>query len=388
MIGRLLSGDPPRSVILCVLLAAILAFLAIAPFAAPAGPVVGGAVKILVMIVVVASFDVLIGYTGIISFAHTAFFAIGAYGVGIALRQFGAEIHVLLAGLAASLLVTLLAAALIGFCSMRVRTVFFAMITLACASALSLFVLQFYELTGGPDGIVFQLPRLLRPANVLLAEKVFGRTVNGTLLLYYVIFLVCVTVFLLLLRLVNSPFGRVIQAIRENETRAEAIGYGVLAYRVKVNCIASCCACLAGGLYALWLRYVGPDTTVSLQIMLDVLLMTVIGGIGTIYGAVIGVTLFVLAETYLRLAIAEVHAHAAGIAGLEALTDPNRWLLWLGLLFVLSVYFFPDGVVGTLRRGRAGGATAVSRLLRPRPSQPGPDHSKPLQSNPGEDGGF
>lgn len=387
MIGRLLSGDPPRSVVLSALLVAILAFLAAAPFAAPAGPVVGGAVKILVMIVVVAAFDVLIGYTGIISFAHTAFFAVGAYGVGIALRRFGAQMDVLLAGIAASLLVTMLAAALIGFCSMRVRTVFFAMITLACASALSLFVLQFYELTGGPDGIVFQLPRLLRPANVLVTQKIFGRTANGTLLLYYVIFLVCVAVFLLLLRLVNSPFGRVLQAIRENEARAEALGYDVLAYRVQVNCIAACCACLAGALYALWLRYVGPDTTVSLQIMLDVLLMTVIGGIGTLYGAVIGVTLFVLAETYLRLAITEVHAYAAGIPGLDALTDPNRWLLWLGLLFVVSVYFFPDGVVGTLRRGRARGAAGAFGALRRRTSRAGADHATSFQSNPGEDRG-
>jgi branched-chain amino acid transport system permease protein len=361
MSGAILSGDLPRSSVLSALLLVIAAFLAVAPFAASAGPVLGGAVKILVMIVVVASFDVLIGYTGIISFAHTAFFAIGAYGVGISLRRFGPEFPALLGGLAGALIVTALAAGLIGFCSMRVRTVFFAMLTLAAASALSLFVLQFYDLTGGPDGLVFQIPRFLGPANIILSEKIFGRTINGTLLLYYIIFIVCGMVFLFLLRLVNSPFGRVLQAIRENEVRAEAIGFSVLSYRVQINCIAACCACLAGGLYALWLRYVGPDTTVSLQIMLDVLLMAVIGGTGTIYGAVVGVTLFVLAEAYLRLGIAALHVHAAGIPGLDAITDPNRWLLWLGLLFVLSVYFFPDGVVGTLRRRSAARGQRVGK---------------------------
>jgi branched-chain amino acid transport system permease protein len=350
---HILSGDMPRSYILSTLLLVICVFLAIAPFAAPAGPVVGGAVKTLIMIVIVASFDVLIGYTGIISFAHTGFFAIGAYSVGIALRDFGAELPVLFAGLAGGLIATALAAGLIGFCSMRVRTVFFAMITLAAASALSLFVLQFYTLTGGPDGLVFQIPRIFRPSNIILTHRIFDRTINGTLLLYYLIFITCAVVFLFLLRLVNSPFGRVLQAVRENEMRAEAIGFRVLIYRVQANCIAACCACLAGGLYALWLRYVGPDTTVSLQIMLDVLLMAVIGGIGTIYGSVVGVAFFVLAETYLRLGIAALHEQTAGIPGLDALTDPNRWLLWLGLLFVLSVYFFPDGVVGTLRRRSA-----------------------------------
>jgi len=361
MRGAILSGDGPRSAILSVLLLVIGAFLAVAPFVAPAGPVVGGAAKILVMIVVVGSFDVLIGYSGIISFAHTAFFAVGAYGVGISLRRYGAEIPVLLGGFAASLAITALAACLIGFCSMRVRTAFFAMITLAVASAFSLFVLQFYDLTGGPDGLVFQVPWVFRPANVMLATKLFGRTINGPLLLYYVIFGICLAVILLLLRLVNSPFGRVLQAIRENETRAEAIGFSVLTYRVQVSGIAACCACLAGGLYALWLRYVGPDTTVNLQIMLDVLLMVVIGGTGTIYGAVIGVTLFVLAETYLRARIATLHTHAEGIPGLDAVTDPNRWLLWLGLLFVLSVYFFPDGIVGTLRRRSAARGGAHSK---------------------------
>jgi branched-chain amino acid transport system permease protein len=350
---NILSSDMPRSLVLSTLLLVVCVFLAIAPFAAPAGPVVGGAVKALVMIVVVASFDVLIGYTGIISFAHTAFFAIGAYSVGISLRNFGPELSVLFIGFVGGLIVTVLAAGLIGFCSMRVRTVFFAMITLAAASALSLFVLQFYALTGGPDGLVFQIPKIFRPSNIMLTHKIFDRTINGTFLLYYSIFVVCGVMSLFLLRLVNSPFGRVLQAVRENEMRAEAIGFRVLIYRVQVSCIAACCACLAGGLYALWLRYVGPDTTVSLQIMLDVLLMVVIGGIGTIYGAVVGVAFFVLAETYLRLGIAALHEHAVGIPGLDALTDPNRWLLWLGLLFVLSVYFFPDGVVGTLRRRSA-----------------------------------
>ncbi len=364
--NRLPTGRRPAGGVLIATLIAIAIFLVIAPIIAPAGPAVTGAIKVAVMIVVVASFDVLIGYTGIISFAHTAFFAIGAYGVSIALRHFGPQPAAILAGLGGALAIAAVFSALIAFCSMRVRTVFFAMITLACATAFNLFVLQFYELTGGPDGIVFQLPRMFRPANVLFHEKIFGRTINGTLLLYYVIVLACAALFLFLLRFVDSPFGRVLQAIRENEKRAEAIGYNVLSFRVQVNIIASCCACIAGGLYALWLGYVGPDTTVSLNIMLDVLVMTVIGGIGTIYGAVIGATFFMFVENYLRAAIEQVHVHVMGIAGLEQLTDPNRWLLWLGVLFITILYCFPEGVVGTLRLVRGTSSRhPPSRQRRP-----------------------
>ena len=105
----------------------------------------------------------------------------------------------------------------------------------------------------------------------------------------------------LLLRIVNSPFGRVLQAIRENEFRAEALGYRVVAYRTAASVISALAATVAGALMALWLRYNGPDTTLSFSIMIDILLMVVIGGMGTMYGAVIGAALFVLAQSYLQV---------------------------------------------------------------------------------------
>ena len=106
--------------------------------------------------------------------------------------------------------------------------------------------------------------------------------------------------FLALLRVVNSPFGRVLQAIRENDFRAEALGYRTVIYRTIANCLGAVVATLAGALYALWLRYTGPDTTLSFGIMIDILLMVVIGGMGTMYGAVIGATILLLAESYLQ----------------------------------------------------------------------------------------
>ena len=154
---------------------------------------------------------------------------------------------------------------------------------------------------------------------------------------------------LALLRIVNSPFGRVLQAIRENDFRAEAIGYRTVVYRTLASVLSALFATLAGVLLALWLRYNGPDTTLSFEIMLDILLMVVIGGMGTIYGAVVGSVLLVLAQNYLqdlmKLGAQAVH----GVPVLAQLLPPDRWLLWLGILFVLSVYYFPTGVVGRLR---------------------------------------
>jgi len=158
--------------------------------------------------------------------------------------------------------------------------------------------------------------------------------------------------FLVMLRVVNSPFGRVLQAIRENDFRAEAIGYRTVIYRSIVNCVSAVMATLAGVLCALWLRYTGPGTTLSFDIMLDILLMVVIGGMGTLYGAVIGATILLLAESYLQNLMGALSKALEGLPILPQLFNPDRWLLWLGLLFVLSVYFFPTGIVGRLRGRR------------------------------------
>ena len=107
---------------------------------------------------------------------------------------------------------------------------------------------------------------------------------------------------------------------------------------------------VAGVLYALWLRYPGPDTTLSFNIMIDILLMVVIGGMGTMYGAVVGAALFVLAQSYLQVLMAAGSAALAGLPILPNLIHPDRWLLWLGALFVISVYAFPGGIVGRLRQ--------------------------------------
>ena len=346
---RLLSADPPRSRVLAAVLLVILFGLATTPFLLPGSQPLGTAAKICVFILLAASYDLLLGYTGIVSFAHTMFFGIGGYGVAIALTRLGPNWTSVIVGVALALLLSAALATIIGLLSLRVRAIFFSMITLAVASAVAVLASQLSGITGGEDGLSFQLPFELRPAFRLLSAPVFGVTLNGRILAYYLLFLVALALFLLLLRVVNSPFGRVLQAIRENEFRAEALGYRVVAYRTAASVLGALAATVAGALMALWLRYNGPDTTLSFSIMIDLLLIVVIGGMGTLYGAVIGATLFVVAQSYLQVLLGTASGALAGLPLLPNLLHPDRWLLWLGLLFVASVYAFPGGIVGHLR---------------------------------------
>ncbi|MDR3466279.1 MAG: branched-chain amino acid ABC transporter permease [Xanthobacteraceae bacterium] len=346
----ILSGDPPRSRVLSALLIVIVALLALAPFLFPGAKPLNVATKICVFAALVASYDLLLGYTGTVSFAHTMFYGIGSYGIAIALYTLGPTWTAVGAGLACGLPLAVLLALAIGLFSLRVQAIFFAMITLAVASAFLVLASQLSGLTGGEDGRSFQLPELLRPGTVF-AKGVFGITVSGRTLTYYIVFVGAAAMILALLRVVNSPFGRVLQAIRENRFRAEALGYRTVFHLTLANCIAALVAAFAGALNALWLRYAGPDTSLAFSIMLDILLMVVIGGMGTIYGAIIGAVIFILAQNYLQalMGLASSAAADAGLPLLPGLLHPDRWLLWLGLLFIASVYFFPTGVVGRLR---------------------------------------
>jgi branched-chain amino acid transport system permease protein len=368
MLDRLLSHDRPGHPALAALVLLIVLALAFAPFLFPGAKALSVAAKLLVFILLVASFDLLLGYTGIVSFAHTMFFGIGAYGVAIASTRLGEGFGAVGLGLAAALAVSLALSFVIGLFSLRVKAMFYAMITLAVAAAFQTLASQLSDFTGGEDGITFKNPALLSPSFEWVIGGVGGGeggaggfVVDGKLLSYYLLFFAVAALFLVLLRIVNSPFGRVLQAIRENDFRAEALGYRTVVYRTLSNVISALFACAAGALLALWLRYVGPDTTLSFEIMLDILLIVVIGGMGTMYGAVVGAALFVLAQNYLQDLLKLGAGALEGVPVLSVLVSPDRWLLWLGLLFVLSVYYFPTGVVGRLRARALARASAGSR---------------------------
>ncbi len=261
-------------------------------------------------------------------------------------------------GGAAGVIAAAVLAAAIGVLSLRVKAIFFAMVTLAAASVMAVLASQLSDITNGEDGLVYSIPQLFSPSFALVAgddgkaARLFGVALNGKIAAYYFVFLASLLLYVLLWRIVRSPVGSVLQAIRENEMRAEAIGYRVVAYRTSVFVIAAVAAALAGVLWAVWLKYTGPETTFSFAIMIDILLMVVIGGMGTMVGAVIGVTIMSLAQFYLKDLMDVAAGATANVPFAHALLNPDRWLFWLGILFILLVYFFPAGIAGTLLKGR------------------------------------
>ena len=376
MLNSILSGDYPRSRILTVALVVIVVALALGPFIFQGTRAFATLGLICVFIIVVASYDLMLGYTHIVSFAHVMFFGIGAYGVALALGTLGTGFGAIAIGILGALVFSGLLSLLLGLLSLRVKAIFFALVTLAVAFAFLSVVTQMYTVTGGEDGLRVRVPRELGPAFQPFGEPLTGFNLLGFLsstvsqpgsigahfqdafydvrfsgrtLMYYVLFLVSGITFLGLLRLVNSPFGRVLKAIRENEFRAQALGYRTVLYRTAVVILAALLATLAGALFALFNRYVNPENTLNFELMVFVLLMCVLGGMGTLYGAIIGAALFILAQNYLQDLLAWINSGIEVSGFFGSLIAPHHWLLWFGLLFVISVYFFPSGIVGQLR---------------------------------------
>ena len=375
MLNRILSGDYPRSRTLSVLLVVIGLCLALGPFLFPGVRAFSMLGMISVFIIVVASYDLMLGYTHIVSFAHTMFFGIGAYGVAMSTDAFGSSFGAVFIGIGGAVFASVLLSLLLGLLSLRVKAIFFALVTLAVAFAFLSLVTQLYTLTGGEDGLAVRGPRELGPAFRPFDSKVPGFSVidfiagvftqdsigqafqdamfevrvNGRHLMHYIAFVTSVLVFLFLLRVVNSPFGRVLQAIRENEFRAQALGYRTVFYRTAAVVVSAVLATVAGVLFALINRYVNPENTLNFELMVFILLMCVIGGMGTLYGAVVGTAVFLLAQNFLQDFLGLLVQKAEPGSLFADLAGPDRWLLWFGLLFVLSVYFFPSGIVGQLR---------------------------------------
>jgi branched-chain amino acid transport system permease protein len=267
--------------------------------------------------------------------------------LALASVHMGRGYDALLVGTVSGAVASALLALLIGLFSLRVRAIFFAMITLAVASAVAVLVSQLSGLTGGEDGLNYSIPRELTPAFKL--GSLFGVSITGKLLNYYLVFFASLRCSCCCSGSSTHPsggccrpFARTISGPRRSATGWCSTG------RSRPACLQqsrqSPAACLA-----IWLRYVGPDTTLSFEIMLDILLMVVIGGMGTMYGAVIGATIFVLAQNYLQNLMGVASGATEGLPLIPQLLDPDRWLLWLGVLFILSVYFFPTGIVGRLR---------------------------------------
>lgn len=325
----------------------VLALFILVPFLFPSYKTVDLALKIVIYASLVASFDILLGYTGILSFGHGMFFGIGAYCVAFLVGKYGDPTYVnLFLGLLLSVGVACVLALLISFISIRVKAIFFAMVTLALAELAIVLANKLSHFSGGEDGISISLPGIFSAA--FNGGSFLGLDLTGRVMTYYFIVLTCLGLFLLMLRFIKSPLGRVLQAIRDNDQRAEALGYKTFIFQTISIVFGCTVATLTGGLYAMWVGYVNPESALEvLAIMLNVLLMVIIGGMGTLYGGIVGAAFLLTTQTFLpdleKLAI-DLFPKATMLHNIF-----ERWLLLFGVLFILVVIFFPKGVIGSVR---------------------------------------
>ncbi len=324
----------------------VIILFAVMPFIFPSFRLMDVMAKIMIFTIVVASFDLLLGYTGILSFAHGMFFGIGAYSLALILYYTSAPYwyHIVLAVIV-SLVISIALALIISFFSLRVKAIFFAMLTLALAEFAHILGVQWTSLTGGEDGISFVLPSIFNFNQTL--GTLFNTQINGRLIVYYLILVCIVFLFAVLLRFIRSPLGRVLKAIRENEPRTVALGYQTFGYQIYSIVFSSAIASLGGILFAMWLCYVNPDSVFHTAIMVNILLMVLIGGLGTLYGSIIGAGFLIITENWLPGLLKAIASLAPENLLVKSMAD--RWQLYFGILFVLVVIFFPKGVIGTMR---------------------------------------
>lgn len=275
--------------------------------------------QIFIFAILAMSYDLLLGYTGIVSFGHAMFFGIGAYSTGIFLKTF--EPTLLYFGV--SVLVGILLAAVVSFfvgiLTLRLKSHYFAMLTLALSGLFLVAAEKWRSLTYGNDGFTFRAPEIFQDR-----------------LVFYLLSLGCLIVaFVFLKRFVSSPMGRVLIAVRENENRTASLGFNTIHYKVIASVVAGVFASLAGSLYAISLRFVNTSV-MTMDITLDALLMTIIGGVGTLVGPIVGAGVIELAQHYL-----------SGLARDYPIFE--RWIILFGILYIVAVIFFPRGIVGGIQ---------------------------------------
>ncbi|WAA08760.1 branched-chain amino acid ABC transporter permease [Fervidibacillus albus] len=281
--------------------------------------------QIFIFAIFAMSYDLLLGYTGIVSFGHAMFFGIGAYSTGIILHRMESTLFTTFFSIVVGIVVSCIVSIFVGFLTLRLKSHFFAMLTLAFASLFLVVAEKWRTLTFGNDGFTFPIPELLR-------DRTYFYLISLSLM---------IGIYFLLKRFTDSPFGKVLVAIRENEKRVESLGFQPLYYKVIASVLAGTTASISGSLYVLSLRFVNTSVF-TMETTLDALLMTIIGGVGTLIGPIIGSGLIEFA-----------HHLLTDLASTFPLFE--RWIIFFGILYILAVIFFPSGIVGSIQnqlRGR------------------------------------
>ena len=293
-------------------------FLATVPFwigRAGLYPYLG--VEILIWSIYALAFNLLLGTAGLVSFGHGAYFGVGAYAFGLA--QFNLSPNLWLC-LAVALISGAIAGLLVGLFISHRRGIYYAFMTIAFGQIFWTIAIKAYGITGGEDGLlkIARAPADFGFVSFDLADNVA---------LYYLVLAVFIVVVVALWRLVHSPFGRILAAIRQSETRAAHLGYPVWRYKLTVFTISAAVSGLAGGLFAMAQRSAFPDVMSVNQSGLIIMMTLVGGGLVSFWGPVIGVAVFLIARDVIG-----------------ALTF--AWMIYFGLVFIAVVLFKPEGIAG------------------------------------------
>lgn len=297
----------------------MLAILVLLPFANDSRTLIILLTQIFIFGILAMSYDILLGYTGIVSFGHAMFFGLGAYTTAVMLKQMEPTLSTFLLSIVVGILLAGIISFVVGLLTLRLKSHFFAMLTLSFSGLFLVVAEKWRSVTYGNDGFTFRAPEIFR----------------DRMTFYFFVLTCLVIIFMALYRFVNSPTGRILIAVRENEQRTKSLGYNTLYYKVIASIVAGTVASLAGSLYAVSLRFVNTSV-MTMDITLDALLMTIIGGVGTLVGPLLG------------SAVIEYAQHAlSGLARDYPIFE--RWIIFFGILYILAVIFFPKGIIGSLR---------------------------------------
>jgi branched-chain amino acid transport system permease protein len=287
----------------------------------------------LIAAIAALGFNLLLGYTGLLSFGHSAFFGIGAYSVAFLLRDAGIrsmELYILI-----GIPIAAVTSALFGYICVRHTRIFFGILTLALSQVLYSLALKLFWLTGGTDGLRVPRPTLLAGMFTYTGSGAFQRFIHGYYYYVLVVFAICVVVMWVI---VHSPFGKALQAIRDNETRAAFLGLRIRRFRWMSFLISGTFTGLAG---ILWVPLNGLTTPEVLYWPFsgEIVFTTLLGGFRNFTGPIVGGVIFTYLKTY-------------------AVASTEYWQLLLGVVLVLLVLLLPTGIVGAI--------TALAGKLRPR----------------------
>ena len=289
-------------------------------------------VEIVIWMIYGLGFNLLLGYSGLPSFGHGAFFGTGAYAFGLFQLWFFESLWL---AIIFAIVASFIAGAIVACFVSHRRGIYFALMTIAFGQIFWFIAIKWHSVTGGEDGLL-NIPRAAADFSI------FSFDLNSNTALFYFVFIVFLFIVVLLWRLVNSRFGKVLQAIRQNEERARFIGYNVWLFKWVVFSLSAAIAGLAGVLFSMAQQGAYPDV-MALHASGIIVMMTLIGGgFVSFWGPVIGVTVYFLARDVLGI-----------------ITE--AWLLWFGLIFVITVLFKPEGIAGALQEWRKTKTLAISK---------------------------